>query len=363
MFDFIPLPYYTALYHHVLFFVACIILLQSMTQELQDIRTVRMGSALGYVLLIGGILYMGLRPVSGAYFGDMSTYASYFKRVASGEPLPIKDDYLFNYFLKFCTKIMDVHSFFLVCAFLYTVPCYLFARKYFGSYWFFVFFMFIGSFSYWSYGTNGIRNGLATATFLLSLTYYRTLPLRYGLMAMAFGLHSSMIIPIAAFFTASFIKDPKKHLWIWLATVLISLIAGSQLQGLFAGLYSDDRALDYLTKGNINNDKFSSTGFRWDFVLYSATAVFAGWYFIFKKKITDRFYIHLYGTYMIANAFWILVIRANFSNRFAYLSWFLMAAVIAYPMLRYKLWNNQYKTVGIILFIYYLFTYFMFLIT
>ena len=64
---------------------------------------------------------------------------------------------------------------------------------------------------------------------------------------------------------------------------------------------------------------------------------------------------------MIANAFWILIIRANFSNRFAYLSWFLMAPVIAYPMLRYKLFPNQYRIVGLVLAFYYLFTYFMFL--
>jgi hypothetical protein len=64
---------------------------------------------------------------------------------------------------------------------------------------------------------------------------------------------------------------------------------------------------------------------------------------------------------MIANTFWILVIRANFSNRFAYLSWFLMAIVIAYPLLKVKFWDDHYKNVGRIFLAYYLFTYFMFL--
>ncbi|MBP0612949.1 EpsG family protein [Chryseobacterium sp. cx-311] len=363
MFDFIPLPYYTAIYHHALFFIACVILLQSLALDIRDTRTVDTGRGLGYIILLFTVLYMGLRPVSGYYFMDMANYNNIFIRIQQGEDLSIKSDYLFNYFTRYSAKIMTVKQYFLLITVLYTVPCYIFARKYFGSYWFFSFFMFVGSFSFWAYGTNGLRNGLATATFLLALTYYRNLPLRYGLMALAFGFHSSMVIPIAAFLAAAIVRDPRKYLWIWLASVPVSLVMGNTLQTLFAGFYADDRALDYLTKGNVNNDQFSSTGFRWDFVLYSAAAVYAGWYYIFKKNITDRFYVHLFGTYVIANAFWILVIRANFSNRFAYLSWFLMAAVIAYPMLRYKLWNDQFKTAGLILFVYYFFTYFMFLRT
>ena len=41
---------------------------------------------------------------------------------------------------------------------------------------------------------------------------------------------------------------------------------------------------------------------------------------------------------MYANAFWIMVIRAEFSNRFAYLSWFLYPIVLAYPLLKLKIW-------------------------
>ena len=39
--------------------------------------------------------------------------------------------------------------------------------------------------------------------------------------------------------------------------------------------------------------------------------------------------------YLTANAFWILVIRSSFSNRFAYLSWFLMAIIIFYPFFKH----------------------------
>ena len=117
----------------------------------------------------------------------------------------------------------------------------------------------------------------------------------------------------------------------------------------------------YMTGVLDAESNFSSIGFRWDFVLYSASAVFAGYYFIIKRGFKDSFYTHLWGTYMIANAFWILVIRANFSNRFAYLSWFLMAIVIAYPMFKVKFWNNHYQIIGRIFFAYYLFTYYMYI--
>lgn len=363
MFDFIPLNFYTAIYYHVMMFLTLITLFHAVQNDLFAAGTKSFARGLGFILLIFIITYMGTRPISGYYFGDMGTYASYFNRIASGEKLGIKNDYVFNYFMHFCTRIMNVQSFFLLCAFLYILPCYLFSRKYFGSYWYFGLLVFIGSYMFWPFGTNGIRNGLATSIFVWAMCFYQRKLIMYAMMVLAIGMHSSLIIPIAGFAVAGLYKNPKAYLYIWLAAIPLSLAGGGFWENLFAGLGfgGDARATDYLTKGNVNNDEFSSTGFRWDFLFYSSFAAFAGWYFIFKKKVTDQFYIHLWGTYMIANAFWILVIRANFSNRFAYLSWFLMAPIIAYPMLRYKIFPNQYRTVGVVITIYYLFTYFMFL--
>ena len=112
----------------------------------------------------------------------------------------------------------------------------------------------------------------------------------------------------------------------------LSLVSGGFWEGLFAGFMADERS-SYLTDGNINNDSFSSSGFRWDFLLYSASAVYTAYFFIFKKNFTDQRYNRLVCVYLAANAFWVLVIRANFSNRFAYLSWFMMGIVIVYPFL------------------------------
>src|SRR5690606_344375 len=103
---------------------------------------------------------------------------------------------------------------------------------------------------------------------------------------------------------------------------------------------SDNRATNYLS-GQVDTSLFASTGFRWDFLLYSAVPVFTGWYYIYKKKYYDRHYNLLYATYLIANSFWILVIKANYSNRFAYLSWFMMGLVIVYPLLKKYIVSKQ----------------------
>lgn len=339
-----------------------ITLFHAYQNNLFDFATRGFSAGMGYAFLIFIILYLGTRPVS-YHFGDMLTYSKFYNRIVAGETPVVKKDHLFNYFLVTSTKLMTNRTFFFLCAVIYIIPCYIFSRKYCGSYWYFVFFIFVGSYMFWPFGTNGIRNGLGTSLFILALCYYDRKILMYALMALAFGMHSSIIIPIAAFAVSAVYKNPKVYLYIWLSAIPLSLIGGGFWESFFGGLgFGDDtRAEDYLTKGNVNNDNFAYTGFRWDFLFYSSFAVFAGWYYIFKKQVTDKYYIHLWGVYMIANAFWILVIRANFSNRFAYLSWFLMAPIIAYPLLRYKMFPNQYRVVGAVISIYYLFTYFMFI--
>jgi hypothetical protein len=54
-------------------------------------------------------------------------------------------------------------------------------------------------------------------------------------------------------------------------------------------------------------------------------------------------------TYVLANSFWVMVIKAAFSNRFAYLSWFLYPVVLAYAVIRLHIWEDQDKKAGLIL--------------
>lgn len=337
------------------------------SSDFGDGRIQNFSSGVGLFVLVLVVLYMGVRLPS-YYFGDTGNYAKAYRVLQSGQEVKIQNDYVFNYFMLFCSKFMSIRFFLFVDAVIYIIPMYLFSKKYGGSYWFLSFIMFITSYSFWPYGVNGIRNGMATSVFILALVYYDKKWLMYSLFVLSFGVHNSLIIPIAAFIVTGIYKKPKIYFYIWLSSIPLSILGGVFWATFFTSLgFGDDRAAAYLDSGAISelvkneNTTFSRVGFRWDFVLYSGAGVIVGWYFLIKKKLKDHFYTHLWGIYMIANAFWILVIRAAFSNRFAYLSWFLMAPIIAYPLLRYKLFPNQYRVVGVVIALYYLFTYFMFL--
>jgi hypothetical protein len=57
-----------------------------------------------------------------------------------------------------------------------------------------------------------------------------------------------------------------------------------------------------------------------------------------------------------------MVVRAAFSNRFAYLSWFLYPIVFTYPLFRMNIWKDQDRKTALILFAYSGFTFFMFFV-
>ncbi len=358
--DLIPLSLYTAFFYHVILCVVLLTLAHGLFYDLYAQQSIKFAQFAGWFLLIFVTWYMGTRPISSQYFADMGAYAETYIRAQRGAEIVVQHDFLFNYFLLFCTKIMSVSEFFLLVDIIYVLPMFLFARKYSPGYWYYIFLIFMCTMSFWSYGTNGIRNGIATSLFLLALVFYDRKVIVYTIMALCFGIHNSMIIPIAAFLVAAQWKNPKLYMGIWLGAIPLSLVMGSFWESLFMSLGFDDQRVTGYLSGQDDSQGFRYSGFRWDFLFYSSFAVFAGWYFIFKKKIEDKFYTHLFGTYMIANAFWILVIRANFSNRFAYLSWFMMGAVIAYPMLKYKMWPDQHKILTITIFIYFMFTYLLY---
>jgi len=301
---------------------------------------------------------MGLRPINGFYFGDMGTYANLFASYQDGEIGSFQKDIVFNYFILWSSKVMSVEIFFLLCAALYVFPLYLTCKTWFDKYWFYAFIFLVGSFSFWAYGTNGIRNGIATSIFLLGIS--RKMKFTQLLIVLiSIGFHKSLLLPAIGFFLAQNVLKPNLIVVLWLLCIPLSLISGGFWENFFAGLGFDDDRLSYLTAGNVNADEFSSIGFRWDFLLYSASAVFCGWYFIMKKGYNDVVYLTLFSTYVFSNSFWILVIRANFSNRFAYLSWFMMALVIVYPFVRGSLKYVNNKILGGVLMAYFAFTFFM----
>ena len=74
-----------------------------------------------------------------------------------------------------------------------------------------------------------------------------------------------------------------------------------------------------------------------------------------RRKFKDEYYQWIFNTFLVCNSFWILIIRAPYSNRFAQISWFIMPIVLIYPFMRKRFWINHERMVGLAIVIFYAF--------
>jgi len=344
---FIPIEFYNDLYQYIILLIAILILLNIVPKN----------KSLTNLLFVFLLIFMGMRPIS-KYFGDMVIYNRKFNFYASGGEIGDSKDFLWQLFMKISSHIMSNEFFFFLCTLLYVFPLYYASIKWSKKNSYILFLAFIGSFSFWAAGVNGIRSAIATS-FIIGAMASQTKLIKILLLVFAVFFHASMIIPITGYILTFIItNNPKKYFLGWLISIPLSLALGGFWENFFANIGFWDKRISYLTDKSLE-DAFSHTGFRWDFLVYSATAVIAGAYYILLKKYKDKTYFRIFNTYLFANAFWILVIRASFSNRFAFLSWFLMAPVIFYPLLQTRLIKNQNLILKMIIFAYIFFTFFM----
>ncbi|SCY38984.1 EpsG family protein [Flavobacterium caeni] len=355
----IPVALYDNVFYNILLVFVVVFFLQSRNVALENGQNLRVKSTFGKVLLAFSIIFIGLRPITFSHFGDMGMYNIYFVNYLEGAPLVLEGkDIGFEIFMKLCSYVMMPQFFFLTIAFLYIFPFYTVSKKLFADYWFYGFFMLLISLSFWGAATNGLRNAVATSIFLFVFVTENKYA-KFGIMLLAILFHKSMLIPTGAYLAAMYYQDTKTYFKAWFAAIPLSLALGGFWETLFLnlGFAEDEKLKNYLIENEDLVDRFSSSGFRWDFLLYSGVGVYAGWYFIYKRKFEDAVYLQLVNTYLITNAFWILVIRANFSNRFAFLSWFMLGLVIIYPMLKNKFFTKQHLIIGNIILCYFAFTY------
>lgn len=292
------------------------------------------------------IFFLGQRPAS-AFFGDSYLYRHIFNMYKLGMLLPNEEtsEWLWAKLTYFCSQNFSVSTYLTIIEAGYFGLVLLACRKITPNNSLITFLFFLGAFSTYTYGVNGIRNGLACSFTLYAIALLSTsrkhLPLAIALSIAAVGIHKSTMLPVAALFASTyFIKSFKTAYYFWIASIFISLVAGGAVTALFGSLGFDDRFSHYAMKG-LDSDKFSSTGFRWDFLIYSMMPIALGYYTVIKRGIYDRSYLILLNTYTLANAFWVMVIRASYSNRFAYLSWFMYPIVLAYPLLKLDIWGPE----------------------
>ncbi|MGL5015760.1 MAG: EpsG family protein [Bacteroidales bacterium] len=366
--DFIPLPIYTPIFNYSVLILIIIAISQGYSGGILKKSSVDSWRYFGLFFITVLIPYMGLRPISGVFFGDTSNYASSFWTLQNSLTtdsvftLDTKEEWLFEFLNYIFAKYSDVHMLFLFCSTVYVVSLWIALKRLFGDYIWIPFLVAISMFTFWSYGVNGVRNGMASSLIILALSYRNKLWVAGLLAFLAFGIHKSMQLTIGAAVLAYFYKNTRHYLYGWIACIALSLVAGGFFESVFIslGLGDDDRFAAYLTSDEFD-DSFSSTGFRIDFLLYSAIPVMVGYYFIIKRKWNDEYYRWLYAIYLTTNGFWILVIRASFSNRFAQISWFIMPLVLIYPFYKHLFWSEreQSKKIGMSLIIFYMFTFYL----
>lgn len=192
----------------------------------------------------------------------------------------------------------------------------------------------VGCMGFVSYGSNTIRAGFGIALLLMAFSTNR-LWLKILLSVASVGTHLSMLIPVMGYLVARYVV--RKTLWCELAWLLFFVISAatsvvSDILTLVGDF--DTRASEfdlYETIGSYH------VGFRVDFILYSLIPVLFVKYNFRNMLEPSPMYEQIYRMYVLVNALWLLFIRVPYSDRFAYLSWFLIPFLLLYPVLNGRL--------------------------
>ncbi len=310
-------------------------------------------------------LFLGGRPIYSGQFGDSANYAITYYRYNMGQNVYNggEGEWLWAKMMSEASRSLDISTFFTIVDLLYFGFTLWTCKRLCPNNIMVALLFMIGAFSFYTYAVNGIRNGLACSIVLLVISYMTkgkpNLIIAVPLSIFAMAIHRTTILPLTSLFVSVFfIKKFKWAYTFWILAILISLVAGGFMTNVFAGLGFDERMVKY-TQGNIH-DQYDNTGFRWDFLIYSMMPILLGYYIVVKHGIRDKAYEILLSTYTLSNAFWVMVIRANYSNRFAYLSWFMYPLVLVYPLLNINVWGpSQGKRTSQIMLAHIGFTWFM----
>lgn len=321
------------------------------------------GSAFLWPLLLclGLTFWIGLRPVNGA-FGDTVNYALTYARIDSSRvTMDWSGEWIWQWLMNECKVAgMSINMFFLIVAAGYIFSSLWAIRRLMPTDPMLGTMFMLVSLMYFSFATNGLRNGLACHLVLLAFTFLMDDKWLLGalLSLIAFGIHRSVMLPILSILVGILlVRDVRYAMVVWVASIFISLVAGDAVSGYVASLGFDDRMAQYMNDNDYS--LFSKVGFRWDFLLYSTVPIAMIGHVCFRQGVTDKWYNALSVAYCLCNAFWIIVIRVPYSNRFAYLSWFMYPIIIAYPLVNLPLRDNQDRFTGWLLAAYAAFTVFM----
>lgn len=221
----------------------------------------------------------------------------------------------------------------------YCMSYYMVSKKYFPyEYAGYFVLCVIGCMGFVSYGSNTIRAGFGIALLLLAFCTENKIA-KICLSIASIGCQMSMLLPVVCYLASVYIA--KKHRWceyIWIICLIITSLTSvvSDIMTMFGAL---DARIEEMANYDGTSDVYN-VGFRIDFLFYSVIPIIIAKYNL-KNMIEDPLYLRIYRTYLLANAAWLLLMRIPFTDRVAYLSWFLIPFLLLYPVLNGHL-NTQY---------------------
>lgn len=261
------------------------------------------------------------KPVYLEYFLDPTFYESYTRELIWGK---------LQLFLR--SILMSNETLYLFFySFIYCLAYYFITKKFFPYQYagYFVLCV-VGCMGFVSYGSNTIRAGFGLALLMLAICANKRW-VKIGLVIVAIGCNMPMLIPVTGYLFANYVI--KKERWcegVWVLFLLITSLTSvvSDIMTLAGGL--DARTADW---SDGDGSDVYNVGFRVDFLIYSLVPLLFARYNIKNLIVEAPIYRAIYRTYLLVNSLWLLLIRVPYTDRFAYLSWFMIPFLLLYPIL------------------------------
>lgn len=298
------------------------------------------------IYLIGAFIVWFFVAEPLVVYSDKWAYLMGFNDIIKGS-VQHKGDvgfFYFNVFVGYFTH--SVEGLFLFIAIIYVFGYIKFINCFFDQkYRFVVFVLTICSLGFYAYGTNTLRQGMALSFFLIALTMQNISWKYWLLLVLSVSFHKSLAIIILFYLLSQKIQNTNWYYLFWIGCLLLT-IAISEI-GNILGAYlipADERMEGYL----FGENETYQAGFKFNFLIYSLFPILYGTYV--RRKFKDPFYIQMFHTYLAVNAFWLLMIRLPFTDRFAYLSWCLIPFIFMYPMSKKQIFKNQHVVIALLLF-------------
>lgn len=343
------------IYKYILDFLPFITLLIMMLLPVRKGKITNMASWLSILYVIILIISISVYPNDPSVITDRDRYEDHFYSISSyGLSYEYKDvGWIFLNVI--CVKLLgdNIYFLWLVVAVIYVLSYYYFAVSYIDKrriIYYLV--MASGLIGFIGYGTNTLRQGVATAFVLYSLNKNTSIRIKILLLIVALTFHKSIVLIIASFVFAKYIRSFRFFEYFWIICLFLSIINVNVSDILESFAFLDKRVTGY---GDELGEEHAAyrVGFRWDFLLYSIIPLVITYIYIFKKKTDNNFYRFIVRSYLFVNAIWLLVIRIPFSDRVAYLSWYLIPFITLYPLLSYSVkYDNPQRMVLLTMFVF-----------